>query len=201
MPAISNKFLICLFLFIITNCAYPHKHQLKIYRKPKVLSFLGVTIVEVASVGGLLFTKSVLGEEIKKRGRLDEVGLIIGMLGVPSVIGTTISSAYLFSFCRWYARLHKPILIFDEEGFTYEKPKGWFCGRKDVRYRWMDVVSHWSKGVVDQWGRQLKLKWCYHIDGERDIVEINVLELDIPREMRAKVESLRQGIVRALRCD
>ena len=197
----NNKHIIyLLLLMMVGQYTYPHMHKLKIYRKPKVVSFLTVTAAEIVSISSLLFTKSVLDAEVRKKGRLDEVGWgIIGMLGVPSAIGTTISSAYLLSFCRWYARLHKPILIFDEEGFTYEKSR-WLRGRKYVRYLWKDVVSHWSEGVVDQWGRQLKLKWCYHIDGEQALVEINVLELDIPREIRAKVESLRQGRVRALWC-
>lgn len=191
-----------LLLFIAVQQTYPYKHELKIYRKPKVASFLLGTTAEIVSFGALGLAKSMTQEVLQKHRVLNEEQVMtVGVLGIVGITGTVASSLYLLSYLRWWTKLNKPILIFDEEGFTYEKPMGWFRGREYVRYRWKDVVSHWSEGVVDHWGRQLKKTWCYHINGEKEVLKVNVEELDIPDEIMAKVESLRQGRVRALWCD
>ena len=180
-----------LLLFVFGQYIYPQKHELKIYRNVSKIGFLssmGIGVIGFYISGGVLVTEA----------------LAKGVRNIDPVIGGShaaifIGSQMLFhSYLKWFFNRHKPILIFDEEGFTYEKPMGWFRGRQDVRYLWKEVVSHWVTGVVNEHGTEIKKTWNYHIAGERNPVSINVLELDIPNELKARVESLRQGRVRAL---
>ncbi len=195
-----KKILLLFFLLIIGQQVLPHQYELKIYRKKVVSKFglLASLSCGIVSSVGVGFTGLIIASEVSRKGlsNIDLKG--ISLFGIPSLVGTIGSCAALNSFCKWYRKRHQPILIFDGEGFTYEKPKGLFKERKYVRYLWKDVISHWSTAIVDYYGRELKKTWHYHIAGKKNIVKIDVSELDIPDKLKAKVESLRQGNIRAL---
>lgn len=95
---------------------------------------------------------------------------------------------------EWNKKKDKPILIFDEYGFTYEQLQEQSQKRKYIRCYWKDIISHW--GVAG--GNGESLYWKYHVKGFKEIVTINVFELEIPKEMLGQLESLRQGRIEAL---
>jgi hypothetical protein len=184
-----------LLLSLIVFPVLPHKHELKLYKKGNTLIVLAAAIGEIVSLGGLGITTLVVKLDPEKR--ISGEAFTYGIWSTAGFIG---SSAVLLNAALRKDQ-NKPILIFDEEGFTYNKPMGLFKERKYVRYLWKDVISHWSSQLnYGNWlySYPLKHEWHYHIAGKKDIVTINVRELDIPQKMLAKVESLRQGNVSAL---
>lgn len=170
----------------------PPKKELKIYRAPidysAALCFIFGTISLIGS--GTFFLVS--SDQKTPPG----ASFLFGVL--PAFLGIKLFVAGRKAQQKWNALMHKPILIFDEEGFTYEQSMEVFKDRKNVRYLWKDVISHWVSRVVDQYGNTSREYWHYHIEGVDDIVSINVAELNIPKNLRAQVHSLRQGQIRAL---
>jgi hypothetical protein len=156
---------------------------------------LGTRLGQLLSVGGMgIVGLSTINELTENRFK--KTWPICVLCAVPPIGSFTAFSEILSSHKKDQKK--HPVLIFDEEGFTYKKSMGLFQGRKYVRYLWKDVISHWVTGVVDGWGQELQKTWCYHIKGKKEIVKIDATELDIPEELEAKVESLRMGNIQAL---
>ncbi len=179
-----------LLLFIAVQQTYPHKHELKIYRKTSNAA-LGLCVIG----GGISLRMAMMSVRRAYSTRIKP----------PDIFRITISSLAVLFFSLgfeqqliWNNKKHKPILIFDDLGFTYEQPQGLFKERKDMRYLWKDVISHWVSGIADEAGNVRREMWHYHIEGIDEVVSIDVSELDIPKEFRTRVESLRQGRIRAL---
>lgn len=193
-----------LLLFLIHQQVWPHQHELKVYRKKvSKLAVLAAVTCGVVSLGWLNIIRLALARISEKKTLQKEDLIFMTALSSPGLIGATGSAFAFNSLLTWHLKRNTPILIFDEEGFTYEKPMGLLRNRKYVRYFWKDVISHWvislwAPGIIDYFDRELKRHWCYNIRGEKDIVKIDALELEIPDNLKAKIESLRQGKIRAL---
>jgi hypothetical protein len=186
-----KKLFLLLLSLTIPQYALPYRYTLPIY--PKKVSKLDVLVPIIGELGS--FFLLVIGSTIEKN-KLQTIERIFCL--IPGLVGIIICSLALNNLYSLHKERHKPILIFDEEGFSYEKPIGLFKEKKPVRYLWKDVISHWSTGIVDGCDNYLQRTWCYHIKGIDEIVKINVSELEIPRKIQAKVESLRMGQIRAL---
>ncbi|HLE76736.1 MAG TPA: hypothetical protein VI521_03070 [Candidatus Babeliales bacterium] len=192
------KRLLLLLLFFLHAPAFAVQHEFKIYRKPYDFGLHVARCGEVASIVGLFFTTEQIMTAVFDEGWNHPRIKPLAIRGAASVAGIFIFHKALNAMHNWNSKKDKPMLIFDEEGFTYERFMGFGKERKDCRYLWKNVISHWVSVVINQYGNTIRKTWNYHISGEPTILQINVLDLDIPRHAIAKVESLRQGIVRAL---
>ncbi len=184
-------------LLLLTQTTFPHqpaKKELKIYRAPidysAALCLIFGTISSMGSAA--FFTLS----RYEPRPPSHKSSFLFGVL--PAGIAVGLFAIGWKAQEQWNVLMHKPILIFDEEGFTYEHSMGAFKDRKDVRYLWKNVISHWVSKVINEYGITEKEHWNYHVKGIERVVKINALELNIPKNLRAQVHSLRQGQIRAL---
>ena len=192
-----KKYLFLLPLLLLAQNTFPNqppKKELKIYRNPidhgAALCYIFGTISLMGSALFVLFSRN--DPSLSRR----KPTFLFGALPASLAVG-------LFAIGRkeqqkWNKKINKPILIFDEEGFTYEQSIGWPKDRQDVRYLWKDVISHWVSRVVNQSGSVIQEHWNYHIEGVDDIVSIDAQELDIPKKLLASIQSIRQGSIRAL---
>lgn len=173
--------LITLALFLTTFAI--HTEEIKIYRnKASKLEYFCSTL---PAVGGVVCIG--MGAFILEKEPLTSLFTIpIGVLGIGASI------VRLHGLKRWNNLLEKPKLILDDEGFTYETSNIWGT-TKDVHYLWKDVIDQWDNRVVNKYGGILRIEWCYHIRGENNIVTIIANELNIPEDIKAKVESMRRA--------
>ncbi len=195
-----KRFCIVIALLISVQQVFSTSHELKIYRKK--VSKLGVVVA--CTIGGVfgLASLSAIGLtlHLQKENKIPLIDSLV-VMGVVSLIGSlgVIPSVLrLNSLYKWHKKRDKPILIFDKEGFTYEQPMGLFKERKYMRYFWSDVLSQWGHRTVNEWGSIIEYSWCYHIRGQKKVLRINVLELDIPEYLEGIIDSIRGGNRQAL---
>jgi len=174
----------------------PPKKELKIYRKSMKNTEKWFRIFEGVSLAGSAACAMFIRHAIKNhRSDPGLTAFAVCYLLFPSCFAALFHRAA--NNCKkWNKRLGRPILIFDDEGFTCE-----VLGKdyvKNIRYLWKNVVSHWATGVVDEYGNQISKQWNYHVKGVDNIVTIQAHNLEIPKHLSAVVESLRQGHVQAL---
>jgi hypothetical protein len=189
-----KTYLFLLPLLLLAQNTFPNqppKKELKIYRKPihrgATLCFIGGTI---SFMGSALFILKSRGDSALSNRTPT---FLFGVLPAVGLFAIGLKEQQ-----KWNKKINKPILIFDEKGFTYEKSMGWPKDRHDVRYLWKNVISHWVSKVINEYGSVIKEHWNYHIEGVDDIVSINAKELDIPNKLQASIQSVRQGSIRAL---
>ena len=190
--AYGRLIFLCLVLYSQNALSIPQSKEVKIYRKISYVlpAFRATWVGGVFAIGQF---QLYVANEIKIISENQRSFFSTAVLPGLAI-------AYLYAEItqqlEWNEKKGKPILIFDKEGFTYEQSQGLFKERKDVRCLWKNVVSHW--GVAGESGESLY--WKYHVRGLKDIITINVFELEIPEEMLGQVESLRQGCIKALDC-
>jgi len=187
--------LLC-FGFVIALTPNSYANELKIYRK-KVTKFEKGVATAIAAAGaiGLGITSWWVYYCKKNDKSFSSPDFFMPTLGGVSFSALLfMSSGLMFNYMnKQDKKIDKPMLIFDQDGFTYETDDD-----KDVRYLWKDVVNRWQITTVDKYNFITGITWCYQIKDVKDIVKINALALDIPDELKAKVESLRLGFVQAL---
>ena len=181
---------LCLVLYSQSMLPMQQSKEVKIYRKISYVlpAFRAAWVGTVFAIGQVHL---YIASEIKIISGNQRA--FFSKIVLPG-LAITYLHAEITQQLKWNEKKDKPILIFDEEGFTYEQSQGLFKERKDVRCLWKDVVSHW--GVAGESGESLY--WKYHVRGLKDIVTINVFELEIPEDILGQVESLRQGRIQAL---
>ena len=159
--------------------------SIKLFRKKQSTTGSSLLGAFFGGTSFILFGTSFLADDFDTKASLR----VCGGAGAAMML---LYIALLKSASNWNQYLSKPVVIFDDEGFTYEI-EGFWKHPIDHRYAWKDIVRFWPRETYDsKYGYLIKKEWCFHVRG-KPLITINLNMLNISPVQETEIESFLVG--------